>query len=690
MMLIDIFEIKDELYQWSYDGKNHFNKIEFKPKIYILASKKKLLKLNKLFPTSYFEIKKTLKGNKEVLTLELNLKDFRKTISYINSTLKYSCEIFNSDIPLPEYYLFSKHLFPTMNLNKKDDPFCNYNIPRLKVMTLDVRTKEHLRKNINSDLITIYSNSKAYSLKKFINFFSKENPDIILTTNPLTLPYLLKQIRKIKSDFSFSRFGRDSFETSGNSYFSYNRTIYKTKPSYLKGRLHFNVKSLIYGEWDLSFPFEIARITRTTLQRANHKSVGYCISNLQLYYAYKKSFLIPKTASCVERWKSGTELFMADRGALILEPKIGYHKDIAELDFTSLFPSIMVKYNISTETLFCKCCKNNKVPGLNINICQKEKGIIPEMLEPIIKKRESYRNLKKNKADALKALLVTSFGYMGFRKSKFSRIEAHQAIQAYAREILLKAIKISEEFGFEVVHGIVDSIWVKKDDLKDLDKLINEINNQTGLKIKLEGIYKWIVFLPSIKNNNLPVPSRYYGVFQNNKIKARGIEIRKHDTPLIIKEMQSQIIHELAKTDSYINFKKTMLTSKVFLKQTIKRILLGYVSEEELAVKKRISKTEYKSRIANSIVINKLEQQGYDVHSGDVISYLISDKKNSFPDNRYNPITNLQKFKYDKKEYIKLAKKAYENLFPWFKEQLTINEALKNVNTRIETARLPL
>jgi DNA polymerase elongation subunit (family B) len=196
--------------------------------------------------------------------------------------------------------------------------------------------------------------------------------------------------------------------------------------------------------------------------------------------------------------------------------------------------------------------------------------------------------------------------------------------------------------------------------------------------------------LPSIKNNLQPVPSRYYGTFLNDKIKTRGIELRKHDTPLIIKEMQAQIIFELSKTQSYHDFKKAMLYSKKFLDKTIKRILLGYVSQKELAIKKRISKIRYKNQIANSIVIHKLEEQGYSINPGDVISYIISDKKSSFPKKRYNPTTDQQKFRYDKNEYIKLAKKAYYNLFPNLKEQLTIYEALNNDNTRNKIEELPL
>ena len=61
---------------------------------------------------------------------------------------------------------------------------------------------------------------------------------------------------------------------------------------------------------------------------------------------------------------------------------------------------------------------------------------------------------------ALKWILVTPFGYLGFSNSKFGRIEAHIAVCAFAREILLQTSKIAESHGFDIIHGIVDSIWI--------------------------------------------------------------------------------------------------------------------------------------------------------------------------------------------------------------------------------------
>jgi len=38
----------------------------------------------------------------------------------------------------------------------------------------------------------------------------------------------------------------------------------------------------------------------------------------------------------------------------------------------------------------------------------------------------------------------------------------------------------------------------------------------------MDGVYRWVVFLPSRVNERVPVANRYFGVFQSGEIKVRG------------------------------------------------------------------------------------------------------------------------------------------------------------------------
>ena len=66
---------------------------------------------------------------------------------------------------------------------------------------------------------------------------------------------------------------------------------------------------------------------------------------------------------------------------------MGYHEQIAELDFVSMYPTIMVEHNVSPETVNCRCCSNSAVPELGYTICERREGIVPATLRTVVRKR---------------------------------------------------------------------------------------------------------------------------------------------------------------------------------------------------------------------------------------------------------------------------------------------------------------
>jgi DNA polymerase I len=47
------------------------------------------------------------------------------------------------------------------------------------------------------------------------------------------------------------------------------------------------------------------------------------------------------------------------KGALVLNPKQGLYHTTVVVDATSLYPTMGIHYNLSFDTINCKCCKNN-------------------------------------------------------------------------------------------------------------------------------------------------------------------------------------------------------------------------------------------------------------------------------------------------------------------------------------------
>jgi DNA polymerase elongation subunit (family B) len=135
---------------------------------------------------------------------------------------------------------------------------------------------------------------------------------------------------------------------------------------------------------------EVARCCCVPLHRAARSSIGTSMSSLQNFQAFKDGFLIPRNKHVGEAFKSAYALLIGDRGGFVYEPRMGIHDGVGEVDFSSMYPSLMAKYNISAETVLCTCCPDSslRIPELGFHICKKRRGIVPKVLEFVVKKRK--------------------------------------------------------------------------------------------------------------------------------------------------------------------------------------------------------------------------------------------------------------------------------------------------------------
>jgi DNA polymerase-2 len=537
-----------------------------------------------------------------------------------------------------------------------------------------------------SHIIDITDKSEKKILQELIKIVQDIDPDFIFTDDgdSFTFPYLIHRAELNQIELCLSRDDNKPLtnpKRKGNSFVSYGRTYFKPSTIKLFGRIHIDKSNsfTIRTGSDLEGLFEISRLCRMPLHEASRASIGRCLTSLHLYNATKKNLLIPWKPLLNEHPKNMIQLFLADRGGLILEPQIGVHEKVAEFDFISLYPNIMLKRNISAETVSCNCCFDNpkfRVPELNFHICNK-KGLIPESLKIVLEKRLRYKELKNKTSDpilkniydkrqsALKWILVTSFGYLGFSNAKFGRIDAHIAVCAFARDILSHTMHIAEDMGFDVLHGIVDSIWVKKQKndnattKNDYIKLKDTIESNIEFDISFEGIYKWIAFLPSEINSHLPVLNRYFGVFEDGSLKVRGIETRRHDTPQFLSQCQNEILEILAQGNSISDIKQNKLCLIIKkVEDYISLLKSRKVEPENLVFTKLLSKDydkyDKKRNTLESSAIRQLELNGEYLKAGQVLQYIIIDY-NGPRSKRVLPFQLLDnKTTYDVKRYSKL------------------------------------
>ncbi|MGZ3535345.1 MAG: DNA polymerase domain-containing protein, partial [Thermodesulfobacteriota bacterium] len=271
------------------------------------------------------------------------------------------------------------------------------------------------------------------------------------------------------------------------------------------------------------------------------------------------------------------------------------------------------------------------------------------------------------KQTALKWMLVTCFGYLGYRNARFGRIEAHEAVTAFGRESLLQAKEICEEEGFEVLHAITDSLWVRKKGFKEEEvlELCQKISEATGITMSLEGIYRWMAFLPSKGNRESPVANRYFGLFQNGKIKARGLAFRRGDTPPLIQEAQLRMLEILAEAKDMDDYRVKVPKILDLLLEYSLLLKDGQAKSEDLAIGKRISQepSAYKVDSLTALAAQELEDVGIPIHPGEKVRYMIKDALSKNKAERVRPFPLVgPDDTYDVKKYLEMLVKAAEEI----------------------------
>ncbi|MHA1895717.1 MAG: DNA polymerase domain-containing protein [Candidatus Helarchaeota archaeon] len=727
--LLDVNVEKNGIALWIVDKNGYSRKVhvDYVPPFYLYS--KDILELERGL-RSHDNIKEI-----NVVSKFIHIKDLTKTrvlevkadvIQNVKRVIRdivklKNCKIFNIDIPLSQLFLYEKDLFPfargvyknneKLSIELKDDQRAiDYDIPPLKILKLSaimhssgpiMKFSDPLKAillDINDESIVLDGLNESDLLVELSKLVNRIDPDIILSDggDNFLFPYFLARaaIHDLTNELTLSRDGSSLASSQmklgkeNSSYFSYGTVLFRSPTQhYLTGRLHIDNQTGHFWGGGLDGLIEVARVSRVPVQRLSRITIGGALQSIQLYNALKDAILIPPIKMNAEYFKTAHQLLKGDKGGFIYEPKIGIFDDVLEFDYTSMYPTLMYKYNVSPETIFCNCCPDsrNLVPQLNYPICEKRLGIVPRSVKIILDKRVEYKKLMRTspkrevydkRQKALKWILVVSFGYLGFRNAKFGRVESHMAVTAFSRDLLLRAAEIaSEKYGLNILHGIVDSLWVKNKEDADENLFKNyceDVERATKISMNYEGNYKFIIFLPTQANQNIPTLNHYWGVYKNGKKKIRGLEVRRRDAPIFIKRAQNEMIDYFA---THAKNKEDFMrliprVRKRILNKYIQKIIDGDYDPRELLITTRLTRffDQYKNSSRQAIAAKQLYELGVKVNPGQSVKYLITDAKNGNSANRVR-VEQLvaESSSCDKKEYIKLLKRAFRNLIPNYK-----------------------
>jgi DNA polymerase I len=477
------------------------------------------------------------------------------------------------------------------------------------------------------------------------------DPDVLICSTGEIIPTLYEMAASTGvGDFSLSRWPGVDFQqlASRSTYASYGRVGHSPARYNVPGRAIIDrSNTFFFGETNIDGVLDLVSRSRKPIQEAAWASIGNILTAIQICEAHKRGILVPWHSWRHEQYKSIGVLHDADRGGFIFAPEVGLHEDVYELDFSSLYPNIICTQNVSPDVIRCECHRGrDDVPGLGYAICD-ERGYLVDVLQPIIDARDEIkaairREQERDNPDeerleelegrsgALKWILVACFGYQGFNNAKFGRIECHEAVNAFAREILLTAKQRLEAGGWRVVHGIVDSIWVTPDpDVDDsqrenLNALVTEITESVEIRLEYEAHYDWVAFVPQ-RESDAGALTKYFGkVAGEDEFKVRGIEARQRSTSPFIANVQHDCLSILGETRSA---EAVILR----LKRAIQQLHSGTVNLDRLVERNRVSKpveayTQYTQNVA---ALERASDQDIVIHPGQDVEYVVVDDQKS-------------------------------------------------------------
>ncbi|RPI05569.1 MAG: hypothetical protein EHM64_05990 [Ignavibacteriae bacterium] len=631
---------------------------------------------------------------------------FREAVWYYEKFFPHFA-FFNSDVSVEQQFLYETQLFPLalgeyevsggelLSWHLNDDREApEYELPPFSMMQIrnsndfvPPKYQKFLQLEISYDGRTyaLEQDSPKELLEAFNWHLYRCDPDIIVTDygDAVLLPKLFALSKQCNVPLLLNRDAGTKFNTTKeSSFFQYGKIVHKDGAFTLAGRWHVDAyNSFTVAEADLDGLFEMTRITQMCGQRQGRASIGTSMSSMQLSWAYRNNVLIPSKKREPEEFKSAATLLLADRGGLIFNPPLGYHEDVAELDFVSMYPSIMVNNNVSPETVNCRCCKNEAVPELGYTICEKRKGVVPETLRAVVANRAYYKRKKKEykgnnetlfkrydcRQSALKWMLVSCFGYLGYKNARFGRIEAHESINAFSRDIILTAKEIAESRGYRLLHGIIDCVWLKKPGAtqQDYEELAREISTRVGIDISLEGIYRWILFPASKTDPMITTANHYVGWYKNGESKMRGIEARRRDTPAFIKNMQKAMLEKMSSARNVEELSALLPEVLEVAGGFIALLQSGRANPMELILKRHISHEadEYVNNSISAVVSKMVEAMGVHLSAGESIEFIIIDQSGKKKPEKAKPVA-LYAFEdgYDIEQYTELALRAVETL----------------------------
>jgi len=368
----------------------------------------------------------------------------------------------------------------------------------------------------------------------------------------------------------------------------------------------------------LDFAMQLSNLVGLPLDHVGTAAAGFRVEWFLIKRTHGLGELVPKRIE---------QPYRPYAGGLVLQPTPGLHEDIAVLDFKSMYPNLMITYNLSPDTYISP---QEPVPESGVYEAPEVKhrfrkepaGFYKEILTYLIKVREEIRTEMKRlkptsieyrvldaRQKAVKVITNASYGYAGWTGARWYVKPVAEAAAAWGRHTVQNAIQMAERAGLKVVYGDTDSIFLENKTEK-IAKLVKEIKEKLELEIAPDKIYVRIFFTEAKK--------RYAGLLPDGRLDIVGLEVVRGDWATIAKKVQEKVLEIILKEQSP---KK----AANFVHQFISELRQKHVSYLDLVIWKTLTKPaeEYEVKASHVEAAKMLREKGWELAVGDKIGYVV-------------------------------------------------------------------
>lgn len=328
-------------------------------------------------------------------------------------------------------------------------------------------------------------------------------------------------------------------------------------------------------------------------------------------------------------------------GAFVMKPTAGLFRWVIGLDLSSLYPSIILEFNMSPETISeLGLIQLSKDLGIvNFKRQDEQLGFVPQTIDELQNMRKKTRGIIKEKLNenpkfketaeyrmlyniqfTQKSVVNSIYGALGYSKFRLYNRDVATAITTMGQKIIKHTQEMIEAQGYKVIYADTDSNYVETnatnlDEAIKIGKELREIVNKSYdkfvqkygrekneyLNIEFESVSKDIYFAGEKGKEGTKKRYAYHQVWDDgqvvDKISFKGFEVVRSDAPKITKEVQKKFF-EIIFDETIKEHEKKILFEK-WVRQFKKDIKDMKYSYNFISIPQQIKKRLHEYKVTN-------------------------------------------------------------------------------------------